>query len=287
MLLSQSGTLARDATDYHCTNKIVSLEEHPYLVSVEFVNVKSNTSLERIDRHFPRDHKVVGTIISADYVLSVMAFPCQGCDYVVRVSPDALGIGGFKKEADLLTNENFTDDQNWASRPYHNIVLLKLRKPIEFDSRAKPIDLPENTRKSHFGNQATLIGWTDESSDSPQDIQKTELVISEKDACSGLLKYTQLTGERLKKLLQENPSKAPPNHLRDGFFCAQSSDPVVDACPSVDLGSPLIAQGELVGVKSARFLTDKTTPSTNLYLKNQIYVDVVYHRSWIRNLTGI
>ncbi|XP_065170689.1 trypsin-like [Atheta coriaria] len=149
----------------------------------DITEVPWQVSLQRSLTDF---HFCGGTILSSKWILT--AGHCMDSD----PSPtDIQVVVGMTKKSEggvVHTVKQSIQHPLYSSmiRNSHDMTLLELNEPIEFNERAQPVRIPTDDETLPVGELATIQGWGRlwQDGDSPDQLQKTTLPIWEPEACA-------------------------------------------------------------------------------------------------------
>ncbi|KAM9036917.1 kallikrein-8 [Sarcophilus harrisii] len=166
-----------------------------------------------------------GVLVAPQWILT--AAHCQKPRYTVRLGDHSLqNPEGSEQEVKVVRSIPHPC-HNSSKSNNHDLMLLKLQKPIKVNDNVKPIGLPSHCPQPD--QKCTVSGWG--TTTSPRETFPDIL------HCADVYIWSQRRCE-----------KAYPEKISDGMVCA-GSNTGADTCQG-DSGGPLVCEGVLQGITS-------------------------------------
>ncbi|OXU31074.1 hypothetical protein TSAR_014231 [Trichomalopsis sarcophagae] len=234
----------------------VELGERPYYVSLYNKHTLA---------HYPITH-CGGAIINEQWILT--AAYCVGQYKDVDVLVQAGNIY-YKETSDTQQRSgivaSFVHPGYQFGNPTgpHDIALLKLETPLEFNDYVKPIALPSAGSEPTGYGTVTGLGSLKHmmSVQFPQVLQTVDLPIITYDACDKLL--DEYLGDMKEEI----------NLLDETRFCTGPTPTNQGYCLH-DTGDPFVVKDEIVGVATFGFAADcEKNPTPSIFIRVSAHVD--------------
>ncbi|XP_034178570.2 trypsin-1-like [Osmia lignaria lignaria] len=250
------------AIPYDLTPRITDGEdatpgEFPYQVSIQW-------GIPQIIKH---SHFCGGSILNEWYILT--AGHC-----IQKIGELRVIAGKYYLQKNENTEQTINVAKTIVHAGYpggvaqHDIALLKLEKPLKFNSNVKPIHLPAQGQNQ--GGQAILSGW----GSTQKSIRPTVLPNKLQKAVVPIL-----SNEECLKELKSKPIVGKQPELFSTQVCSGTSGKEVSAC-SGDSGGPLAqgngAEAVQVGIASWVMMPCGSTRMPSVYTRVASYVDWIY-----------
>ncbi|CAB3380252.1 Hypothetical predicted protein [Cloeon dipterum] len=192
-------------------------------------------------------HKCDGTIISKEFILTdeICAMESGEFGRVIAGTLDLINPGSVHFIAGTIRNDSTRD-----------IVLMRVDPPFEFNSNTGPILLPHQSTETFPGTILTVSAWSE--IDETNILMKLESPALSKAWCSDLFPNSPFDFEN--------------------YMCAGDANNGTGLCSNIDLGAPLVLDGELRGLFRSQF-RGCDYPG--------IYVEVSNFRDWIYEIAGV
>ncbi|XP_065346386.1 trypsin delta-like isoform X2 [Cloeon dipterum] len=198
-----------------------------------------------------------GVIISKNWILSTASCVKSLFEYPALILAGSLNLAkpGIVYESNRVISHG--DHEDHRSR---DVALIKTKHEIKFHLLASPITLAEAPISNYFSGE--MAGWGAEHYKSTKKyterLRVTNMNIISTDACRALLAMED-------------------EKLGEGQFCATAIGAA--ACKGDEGGAFVTQNNVLSGLIDRHFCTLNDLPT--------VFIDVYYHRDWIRNITGI
>lgn len=228
-------------------NRIVNgtdarIEDYPFIISL---------------RGASGGHSCGGSILNSLWILT--AAHCV--DYT---TPLAQTIQAGRSDISRDVDDSIYEIEDVVIHPGYNpsdsyiddIALLKLRRPLVFSERVKPIRLPKRFTEiaASESNMVTLVGWGRNASDGPVQttLQQVDYYFVPNDECNQI----------------------HSNHIYPTQICAAEPGGGKGQC-SGDSGGPLVHNGIQVGIVSWSIKPCAVAPYPGVLTKVSYYVDFI------------
>lgn len=221
----------------------------PWIVSLQWGTVRPS-------------HFCGGSIISENWVVSAahctVAYPSYGISTVVAGLHDLNQFDGYEQIRIVNLAQKWEHEDYPGTVGPHDISLILIQRPFEFNSIVGPIFLP-NAGQIHSGN-VTLFGWGSTSDTFypiyPNILQTVSKPIIPIDVCL------------------EQFAETP---VHENNVCTGPLGGGISAC-SGDSGGPLSQDDELIGIVSWGFIPCGLPNSPSFYVRVSAYIP------WITNI---
>ncbi|XP_060528497.1 chymotrypsin-2-like [Cylas formicarius] len=202
-----------------------------------------------------------GSLISEEYVLTVADCLELDGDWIVVLGAKDISVVEPGQIRQKISKENYIIHENFTSFEEHNIALIKLPQPVQYNDLIQPIKLTDSQRDL-AGEVGVVAGWG--TSYGAQII------------ASPVLQWTNNTFLTYEQCIYDHPIFTEA--LRDEHVCLA---PDYYKAPCVgDAGSPIVVNGEQVALVSYGYF--------NCFLfKPNVNTRISAYRDWIKEKTGI